>query len=108
MKIIFISMICLVLAVVQMVQCEAVFEPTESQDIDETDLILKTKTVMDPTQNNETKLVRHRRGQCCSGSNTRCCCKVHGFECVVKGIGHACYLIQGAWDCEGCRLGWKC
>jgi hypothetical protein len=107
MNISVISAVCLLLVVIQISQCVMVFG-TKDQIIDEKDLALGLKEIIDSTQNNGTMLVRHKRGQCCGGRNFRCCCKVWNFECTVKGDGHSCRSINGPWDCEGCRLGWKC
>ncbi len=43
-----------------MAQCADAFEPIKGQIIDEKDLMLKSKEIMDSTQNNETKLVRYK------------------------------------------------
>ncbi|CAF1386286.1 unnamed protein product [Rotaria sp. Silwood1] len=97
-----------------MAQCVNALEPIKDQAIDETYLMLRSETIMDPTQNNGTKLVRHKRHTCCNVFHWKCCCKRDGRECVNGGVGtewfggKQCPYYSGSWDCGGCHIGWKC
>jgi hypothetical protein len=107
-----ISIICFLFVVIQIAEYTVAFEPIEGQVIDEKDLMLRTNTIMDPTKNNETKLVRHKQYSCCIKSDWKCCCKSYGRECVSGGWGasrpqNPC-PSHVRIDCGGCRRGWRC
>ena len=54
-------------------------------------------------------LEREKRGTCCLFFNFRCCCKVGGRQCGVRGGNSVrCIKLSGRRDCEGCHQGWKC
>lgn len=97
-----------------MAQCAATFKPIENQVLDEKDLMLRSNTIMNPMKNNETELVRDKRGSCCTIFHWKCCCSRRGRQCVSGGNGaqyfgyQQCHYYSGDYDCEGCDIGWKC
>ncbi|CAM2703371.1 unnamed protein product [Rotaria socialis] len=117
-----ISIICFLLIVIEMSLCAAVIKRIENQVIDDKEVVLESTEMKELTHNNETILLRQKRGQCCNIFNTKCCCFVGHVKCInygspfhspqceecPMGWGFCLPAFDGEKDCEGCDLGFKC
>lgn len=118
MKITVTLTVCLLLVVIKMSQCAAVFGSIEDQHTHKKDLASTLTEITGSMQNDETILVRHKRTKCCHPLHNKCCCKIGDFQCVHHGYlwrrGELCKTKSGVQarkgeiDCTGCALGWKC
>lgn len=109
-----IGIMCFLLVAIPMAQCVSVLDQKKKESMDAVELMWKSSAMIDPIGNDERKVIRHKRSNCCHLLNSKCCCQFYVRKCVVGGVAFRFYGNQcdrTTWDeldCGGCDFGWKC